>query len=147
MRPTRFTTGASVVATVSLPLAGVSPLFLGGSRAFVGSALAVGLVGTVFAAYNTFSVRRYGQPRLAAALLATVFGVWTTVSPLVYGATGVVLVAAVQSFGMLAAAFAGYTTVEALELVARGRPLALEAASADRAGDEAGSEPRGPGDD
>jgi hypothetical protein len=33
-------------------------------------------------------------------------------------------VAAVQSFGMLAAAFAGYTTVEALELVARGRPLA-----------------------
>ncbi len=68
MRPTRFTTGASVVATVSLPLAGVSPL--------------------------------------------------------VYGATGVALVAAVQSFGMLAAAFAGYTAVEALELVARGQPLA-----------------------
>jgi hypothetical protein len=36
MRPTRLATGASVVATVPVPLAGLWPLLLGGSRAFVG---------------------------------------------------------------------------------------------------------------
>jgi hypothetical protein len=138
VRPTRFTTAASVVATVSMPLAGLSPLVLGGPRAFVGSMLAVGLVGTVFAGYNTFSVRRYGQPRLAAALLATLFGLWATLAPLVYDIAGTAVVAAVQSFGMLTAAFAGYTSIEALELVARDRPLALEEGTrpgGDRGGD------------
>lgn len=109
MRPTRFTTAASVVSTVSLPLADVSTLLLGGPGPFVGNALAAGVVGTVFAGDSTYSVRRYGQPRLAAALVC--------------GATEVAPVAAVQSFGVPGAAFAGYTTVEALEPVARDRPL------------------------
>jgi len=123
MRPTRFTAAASVVATVSALLAAASPLVLGGPQAFTGSVFGSGVVGAVFAGYNSLSVREYGQPRLAAAVVAAIFGLWLVAAPLQYSASGIV-VAAVQSFGMLAAAFGGYSAIEAYELIARGEPLA-----------------------
>lgn len=124
MRPTRFTSIASVVALASVVLGGLGPAVVGAERGLAASLAVSGLVGGVFAAYNVYSVREYGQPRLAAAFLTTIFGLWLVAAPIIYGASGFAVLAIPQGFGMLAASFGGYTAIEALELVARRQPLA-----------------------
>jgi hypothetical protein len=121
--PSRFTTGVCVVAIVGCLLVAGAPLVLGAPAAFRGSVVASALLGAVFAGYNAYSVRTYGQPRLAAGVMTAVFGLWFVASPLVYTVGGV-LTALVQTGGALTAAFGGYAAIEALELLVRGTPLA-----------------------
>lgn len=128
MHSTRFTEATSGLAVVAAALGGVAPFLVLGRTTFSASILGVGVLATVFAGYNLLAVRRSGRPRLAAALLATLFGVWMLVAPLAYGVEGVA-VGAVQTFGLVLAAFAGYATVEAMELIARGEPSVVGPAS------------------
>jgi len=123
MTRSRFTSAVCVVALVGCLLVTGAPLALGAPAAFRGSVVATGLLGTVFAIYNTYSVLSYGQPRLAAGFMTTVFGLWFVGAPLVYTVSDV-LTAAIQTGGALTAAFGGYAAVEALELLVRGTPLA-----------------------
>lgn len=121
--PTRFTTVASALALVGCCCIVVAPLVLGATPAFRGNAVGSGVVGAVFAGYNLYMMRASGQPRLAAGLMTATFGGWFIASPLVYP-VGDVLIAVVQSCGMLTAAFGGYTAVEAVELLAHDTPVA-----------------------
>ena len=77
----------------------------------------------MFAGYNVYSVRAYGQPRLAAGVMTAIFGGWFVAAPLVY-TVGDVLTALVQTGGALTAAFGGYIAIEAVELLVRGTPMA-----------------------
>jgi hypothetical protein len=124
MRPTRFTSVASAIALTSVLLGGFGPAAVGAERALAASLAVSAVVGAVFAAYNVYSVREYGQPRLAAAFLTTVFGLWLVAAPILYDASGFAVLATAQGFGTLVASFGGYTAIEALELVARRQPLA-----------------------
>lgn len=121
--PSRFTTGVCVVAVLGCLLVAGAPLVLGAPAAFRGSVVVSGLLGTVFASYNTYSIRAYGQPRLAAGVMTAVFGGWFVAAPLVY-TVGSVLTATVQTGGALTAAFGGYAAIEAVELLVRGTPMA-----------------------
>jgi hypothetical protein len=121
--PSRFTTGVCVVAIVGCLLVASAPLVLGAPAAFRGSVVASGLLGVVFAGYNAYSVRAYGQPRLAADVMTAIFGGWFVAAPLVY-TVGDVLTALVQTGGALTAAFGRYIAIEAVELLVRGTPMA-----------------------
>jgi uncharacterized membrane protein len=121
--PSRFTTGVCVIAIVGCLLVASAPLVLGAPAAFRGSVVASGLLGVVFAGYNAYSVRAYGQPRLAAGVMTAIFGGWFVAAPLVY-TVGSVLTAVVQTGGALTAAFGGYAAIEAVELLVRGTPMA-----------------------
>jgi len=123
MTSSRFTTGVCVVAVLGCLLVASAPLVLGASAAFRGSVVASGLLGVVFAGYNAYSVRAYGQPRLAAGVMTAIFGGWFVAAPLVY-TVGSVLTAVVQTGGALTAAFGGYAAIEAVELLVRGTPMA-----------------------
>lgn len=123
--PARFTTAVTALALVGCLCVVIAPVVFGAPPAFRGSTVGSGVVGAVFAGYNLYTVRSYGQPRLAAGFLTTVFGCWFIAAPLVYPVGGV-LTAVVQSCGMITAAFGGYTAVGAVELLARGTPLAAD---------------------
>jgi hypothetical protein len=121
--PTRFTTAVTALALVGCLCVIVAPVVFNTTAAFRGSVVGSAVVGAVFAGYNLYTVRAYGQPRLAAGLMTAVFGGWFIAAPLVYP-VGDVPTAIVQTCGMLTAAFGGYAAVEAVELLARGTPLA-----------------------
>jgi hypothetical protein len=122
MAPSRFTSAVCLVAIVGCLIVVVGPLLLGAPAAFRGSVVASALFGAVFAGYSAYSMRTYGQPRLAAGFITAVFGLWFVGAPLVYTVPDV-LTAVVQTGGSLTAAFGGYATVEALEILFRGTPL------------------------
>lgn len=84
MAPSRFTSAVCLVAIVGCLIVAVGPLLLGAPAAFHGSVVASALFGAVFAGYNAYSMRTYGQPRLAAGFITTVFGLWFVGAPLVY---------------------------------------------------------------
>lgn len=118
MRSTRFTAAASLLAVVGAVGGGLAPFLVLGRTTFSASILGVGALAAVFAGYNALSVLRDGQIRLAAVVMATLFGAWMLAAPLAYGVEGVA-VGAVQTFGLVLAAFAGYLAVEAVERFAR----------------------------
>ena len=131
MNPSRFTSAVCVVAIVGCLLVAGAPLLFGAPAAFRGSVVDSALLGTVFAGYNAYSVRTYGQPRLAAGVMTAIFGLWFVGAPLVY-TVGDLLTAVVQTGGSLTAAFGGYAAVEAIELLVRRTPLAENVPQAGR---------------
>jgi len=109
----RFLLASAALALAGCVVAAATPLAAGASRAFVGSIVASGAVGAVFAGRNLQLYRERGRPSIPAASLTTVFGVWLVVAPLQYD-PGAAATAGVQFGGMLVGAFGAYVLVAGL---------------------------------
>lgn len=93
--------------------AGVVPLAVGASAAFVGSIVSSAVLGLVFAGRTIQLLRATGQVSLPAAVLTTIFGGWFMFAPLLYD-VGFLATGGVQFAGTLIATFAAYVVVAGL---------------------------------
>ncbi|MFB6146475.1 MAG: hypothetical protein ABEJ08_02185 [Halobacteriaceae archaeon] len=110
---TQFDRASTVLALAGPVVAVAGVLGFEATAAFRGSVAGSAVVALVFAGYGASGVLRGDENRPAAATVAAVFGVWLVSAPLLYGASGAV-VGAVQTGGLLLAAFEGYLALVAL---------------------------------
>ena len=108
-----FLLTAGVVAVAGTVLATITPVAAGASVGFIGSIVASGVLGLVFAVRNARSFRRRGVVSLPAAVLTTVFGLWFMLAPLLYD-VNFLSTAGTQLAGLLVASFAFYMVVAGL---------------------------------
>lgn len=112
--PSQFLLLSAVVPVLACAAAVFVPPVAGASRAFTGSVVSSGLLGTVFAVRNVQLLRASGEPSLPPAVLTTVFGGWFMLAPLLYPDVGVLPTASVQLSGTAISTFGLYVVVAGL---------------------------------